>query len=109
MKKITIISALMLAIVASVDAKPKTAYGKATKTGKKLNCPSAQATCFTIYDNNTIDIFYESGVSHEDVVGILHTPDETPVTFEDLPEVMQPGEYTILLEDEGDGTENPAN
>jgi|GEM_PF-4387299 len=108
MKRITVISVLLLMLVASVNAKPKTAYGKATKTGKKLNCPNAQATCFTIYDNNTIDIFYESGVSHEDVVGILHTADETAVTFEELPDEMQPGEYTILLEDEN-GEENPAN
>lgn len=101
MKKFLVITLSVVFMSGSYCFAHKTAYGKATQTGKIVKCPNASATCYTVYDNGTIDVFFEAGTSHGTVGKIIYEPTGDEVNYEELPEEMDPNTYIVELADEG--------
>lgn len=103
MKKIIFLFLLGSLFVGNEADAHKTAYGRATMVAVegypyKVVCLDATATCYTIYSNGAIDVFYETGTIKGSVDKIVNASTQETEDYESLPDDIEPGAYEIYMD-----------
>lgn len=80
-----------------------TAYGAASKVKERdhfyrIDCDETTATCYTIYDNGSVDVFLPTGTIHGEPIMIVNNNTGEEVSFESLPDEIQGADYTLYAD-----------
>jgi hypothetical protein len=102
MKKIIGISLSLVLLACSISYGAKTVKGKARvdATTKKVTCHGSDADCYRINNGGTVEVnvegdWYEGTWS---LPSLTSNPGGTPLTYLDLPEVIDPSTINIDVE-----------
>lgn len=86
------------------NATNRTAYGTASREYVRahyflIHCTGDNATCYTIYDNGEVDVFFSTGTLRLYPVEMVSNQTGQTVNIEDLPEEFNGADYSLFVTD----------